>query len=302
MLTKTEPLSPRFPDTSFSAGDAILDILTSGRYWRTSRIQQMDLITRADDGPSPACSILSLACECEEDEFQALESLAESLAGTRRIITFNGHSFDLPYLRQKYKAYRLDDPFEGKEELDLYHELKKLVRFFAIPSGRLSGAAEFLNLENEKIRSDAETELEVMSLLRYRDFLDGKQCEILDVSTDEERLIYTLSCAYTFPREISVHDTCFHMRFSENGEVLLSARIENGNLRCYHTDLKNYEYLPAEGYAVHRSAAAFVDKARKENAARETCFHLAAFTEEMLTDRKRSEAYLRSVLEYLKTR
>ena len=299
MIKLTETFQPIYPDLPFRPGDAVLDLSASSRYWRTSRIEQLVLITRdAQD----AASVLKLQTASDEDEFTLLEELSGALLGIRRIITFNGHSFDLPHLRQKYRAYRMADPLSGKEELDLYRELRDLVSFFGIPSGKLTDAAAFLKLPYPNSYTDAEAALELMSLLRYKEFLQSEDPEILELSFDDERIVYRISAPYRFPISVSVHDACFHIRFLEEGIVLLSARILDGCLRYYHTDFSQYEYLPVEGYAIHRSAAHFVDRSRREKATRSTCFHLVKFTEELVRDEGKAKAYLRSVLRYLGTR
>ena len=286
--------------------DAILDIAASTRFYRTSALQRVDLILREND----TFYELTLMSEKESDEYEMLTCLSRAAEGASRIITFNGHSFDLPHLRGKYRAYRLEDPFEGKEDFDLIRELWGLASFFGLPSNQLRDYAAFLGLPAgaEKDLSDpgakpsfcdAEIALELMSLFSFLSFLRGEDVVIRSVSAVDGLLVFDLKSGGPFPRQVSVHDACFHVLFREDGTVRLSSRIESGTVRFYHTDLKNYEYLPAEGYAIHRSASAFVDKSRKEKAGRETCFHRFLLSDAFFEDKAMQEAYLRSVLQFL---
>lgn len=328
-----------YPSSDFECGDAILDITARGRYFRTSRLLRIDLIRRNESrhnesrrnesGPR----LISWFSEQESDEYEMLTALSDALRSIRRIITFNGKAFDLPHLHQKYRAYGLTDPLQGKQDLDLMLRLKPISRFLALPSGKLIDFAGFLHLVQPdgtkeapqqpaqpdgtgeaifRFISGAESKheagtpndalytLECMSLLHYADFLD-QGAEIREVTTDEERVIFRLHYPDGFPAGLSVHDSGFHLRFSEDGTVLLSSRIYNGSLRYYHTDVKNYRYLPLEGYAIHKSAAQYVDKSRREKAVRENCYHLVSVSPAFLQDPAMLDGYLKSVLAYFAT-
>ena len=335
-----------YPSSDFECGDAILDITASGRYFRTSRLLRIDLIRRNESRHNESrrnesrrnesrhnesrrnesrrnesgVRLISWISEQESDEYEMLTALSDALDSIRRIITFNGNAFDLPHLHQKYKAFDLMDPLQGKQYLDLMLRLKPISRFLALPSGKLADFAGFLHLaqpdasdeasfrfhpgaedkHETSTPNDALYTLECMSLLHYADFLD-QGARIREVTTDEERVIFRLHYPDGFPVGFSVHDSGFHLRFSEDGTVLLSSRICNGSIRYYHTDVKNYWYLPLEGYAIHKSAAQYVDKSRREKAVRENCYHLVPVSPAFLQDPAMLDGYLKSVLAYFAT-
>ena len=315
-----------YPSSDFECGDAILDITASGRYFRTSRLLRIDLIRRNESRHNESrrnesgVRLISWISEQESDEYEMLTALSDALDSIRRIITFNGNAFDLPHLHQKYKAFDLMDPLQGKQYLDLMLRLKPISRFLALPSGKLADFAGFLHLaqpdasdeasfrfhpgaedkHEASTPNDALYTLECMSLLYYADFLD-QGARIREVTPDEERVIFRLHYPDGFPVGFSVHDSGFHLRFSEDGTVLLSSRICNGSIRYYHTDVKNYWYLPLEGYAIHKSAAQYVDKSRREKAVRENCYHLVPVSPAFLQDPAMLDGYLKSVLAYFAT-
>ena len=330
-----------YPSSDFECGDAILDITASGRYFRTSRLLRIDLIRRNESRHNESrhnesrhnesrrnesrrnesgVRLISWISEQESDEYEMLTALSDALDSIRRIITFNGNAFDLPHLHQKYKAFDLMDPLQGKQYLDLMLRLKPISRFLALPSGKLADFAGFLHLaqpdasdeasfrfhpgaedkHEASTPNDALYTLECMSLLHYADFLD-QGARIREVTTDEERVIFRLHYPDGFPVGFSVHDSGFHLRFSEDGTVLLSSRICNGSIRYYHTDVKNYWYLPLEGYAIHKSAAQCVDESRREKAVRENCYHLVPVSPAFLQDPAMLDGYLKSVLAYFAT-
>lgn len=56
------------------------------------------------------------------------------------------------------------------------------------------------------------------------------------------------------------------------GEINLSVRLYEGELKYFHADYKNYYYLPAEDTAVHCSLAEFVDSRSRERASAKTAY------------------------------
>ena len=125
---------------------AVLDILTSTRYYRTSLLTEVRLITIPGEHEAPDETVWTL--EKESDDFDILMELAKALRDIRLIITFNGTGFDIPHLTKKYAAYRLPNPLEGKHFLDLLKKLRQFDALFPLSSHRL---ADYMSLfpENE---------------------------------------------------------------------------------------------------------------------------------------------------------
>ena len=309
----------------FGEGDAVLDITASGRYWRTSQLKSVTVISGGQD---EAVNTVWLS-EKEADEYDMLAALNEKLDEARRIITYNGSSFDLPHLRRKYAAYGLQDPFlPSKQYADLFREYADIVRILGIPSRKLGDLSRFilreaafpLSDENENQKpcfqtDDAERALLILGLKSclellggaYRDFEAGLADrsfgagEMSAGPAARELLVLTLRSGRDLPVLCSFRDGDYHVRF-ERSSMRIGIPVRDGMIRIYHTDIGNYEYLPEEGCAVHRSLAQYVDPSRKEKASRETCFHLAPCTEELLRDPARTESVIRSALAYLRSR
>ena len=58
----------------------------------------------------------------------------------------------------------------------------------------------------------------------------------------------------------------------EDGSALLRIPVINTTLKQFYDNYKDYYYLPAEDCCVHKSVASGVDKSRRENAKKETCY------------------------------
>ncbi len=293
---KTERLTfEKTPLTDHLGGDeCILDITASGRYWRTSHLEMVSLLSGTTEKRTLP--------EKEADEYEMLAALSEDLAPFRRIITFNGRAFDIPHLTHKFAAYGMPDPLTGREIRDLYSEYRHIASFLSLPSRRLFDYAAFFGRQEAARRSDAQNTLVILSFDALTDLLGGNFV-LADASGDliRETVVYTLLTEKAFPSRLAVHDEVYHLTY-EGREAQLAVHLRDGKIRCYHTDTENYDYLPLEGYSIHRSMSVYVDKTRKEKAVRENCFHLAAYSDAFLHDRDLMLRYIRSALDYLGTR
>ncbi|MGX8728351.1 MAG: ribonuclease H-like domain-containing protein [Lachnospiraceae bacterium] len=87
----------------------------------------------------------------------------------------------------------------------------------------------------------------------------------------EDALLLSLTPNDALPFPFSVTFERIVLSANEHASTLLLP-VENGSVRFYYPDYKNYDYLPAEGYAVHKSVSAYVAKDRKQPATPETSF------------------------------
>lgn len=305
MQTITQNLSaiPRSPH--FSGKACLLDITTEGRYWRTSRLISASVIC-LEEGEAVLRTWIS---EKEADEYDILYALKDLLREMQPLYTFNGTSFDLPHLAKKFAAYRLPDPVTGKDHHDLYLELKPLNALLPIKSHRLAdylGCLPALNPEiqagisPEALQGDACGTLYLTRLLDFMDFLSGS-FTVRTAIPSPESLVITLVPEKPLPLSLTVADGPFTLKVTHE-EAELTAVVYDGKLRRYYTNISDYDYLPLEGCAVHRSVSAYVAKSRKEKAVRDNCFTLVPCTKAFAGDANALRKYAVSVLAFLLTR
>ena len=169
--------------------ELILDLTASGRYWRTSTIQSLSLVSADGEGGF----ILSvLKSEKESDEYEILLKAAGIIERAHAIITFNGRSFDLPHLHRKYAAYGLPDPLGVKEYPDLFLLLKKFTGLFGLSGRKLNDYVLWLNPSGERNENEALKTLKILPLSNYTDVL-----RIGSLKEASSRL--TLKSAAAFP-------------------------------------------------------------------------------------------------------
>ncbi len=279
------------------SGDGILDITASGRYWRSSKLERICLV-HASLGDDSGWSEHIWEMEQEADEYDMLLLLSDALKSVKTVITFNGHSFDLPHLQHKYEAYGLEDPFHGKEYRDLYLEYKELYVLLGLPSRKLADYAVFLKLDPDV--DDAVRTAKLLTLDSVMLFLEGSW-ELVSAKRETDHLYYELRTEEAFPVRMSFHDEIYHLILEDHSARLSVQMIENG-IRRYYTDVKQYVYLPLEGYAIHKSMAGYVAKEHKEKAVRSNCFSITSYSDRFLTDEKWIRSYLITALLFLQTR
>lgn len=286
ILNKTPNTFTEYMNT----GDIILDIETSTRFWRTSHILEVNIISIESDQICEIC----FQSEKESDEYDILIELEKLIAGVDRIITFNGRSFDIPHLKKKYKAYRLKSSLEGIPQTDLMAELKKVDALLPLASHRLKDYHALMY--SKEAHSEAWATYEILPMLGLRDFVGGsfEVCgTVPDNGSDSVR--FSLSCS--LPCRISCSTEYFTV--SGDGErAEICAGLDHGNLRMYHTDYENYVFLPIEGYAVHKSLASYIAASRKMPADRDNCFTFISPGQKFLENPDKIRKYLLTVLAY----
>lgn len=82
--------------------------------------------------------------ESVDDEAAVIEAFAGSLSGCSTIISFNGVGFDIPFLKNKYKKYKQDDPFCNVQILDIFKELSPIKPLCASKTTSKKASKHFL--------------------------------------------------------------------------------------------------------------------------------------------------------------
>ncbi|MBE5997483.1 MAG: hypothetical protein E7240_09100 [Lachnospiraceae bacterium] len=286
------------------AGDpektAYLDIVSDGHFWRTSSILSAVYIV-FEDGEYRKHAF-SADPSREDDEFRLLEALVPLLRGDGIFYTFNGTSFVLPYLGRKLKAYDLPYPLESAQHRDLYRILKPLYYMLRLPSRRMSDYLPFTGC-NEFYDEPLPSLTHLLPFLVFpgADVIPEEASpRLVKLSKEEPYLYMTIALPCAVPKKISYSAGPYYL-IADGDTVSCSVRMENGTVRHYYPDYGNYAYLPQEGYAVHKSVAAFMPKDRQIPASWDNCFTRITVTDQFLNDPGMQEAYLASIRSLIRT-
>lgn len=303
MKKKMYTLSPDYPGAfarSFFRPDMmLLDIETTGLSPANNFIYCIGCSFLTPEN----ISLCLLFAERQSDEPELLKQLSALLAGHSPVITFNGTTFDIPFLKKRYAYYHMEHPFSGTDFIDLYREARQLKPLLRLNSYKQKSLEQFLGCSREDTYSggelirvytgyiknpspeslhllfthnyeDVKGMYDLLELLSYRRFLDGNFA-IRDIAfeRDGENLFinFILALESPLPQSIRLLTEDAKLLLGQDS-ALIQFPVRFGKLRHYFPDYKNYYYLPEEGSIVHKSVGAYVDAGHRQKATRENCF------------------------------
>ena len=300
-------------------GDLFLDIETTGLSRSRHPIYLIGMTFVTDEH---TLSIQQLFAENPTDEPFILTHFAKLLhtLDIKRIITFNGNSFDLPFLRERGKLHAISLDFDCFALFDIYKEVLRRKNTLQLPNYRQKTIEQFLGICREDkfsggelikiyesyVKCPNEASLHLLKLHNYEDVLG--MIDLLEIfaydlffsaparvvsacvehytdvkGNPAEELIATLSAPCALPGTLSCTQPVSGAYLHVgHTQIRLRVPLYHGMARLYYLDYKNYYYLPEEDMAIHKSVATYVDKAHKEKATPETCYSKVAVTDAFL--------------------
>ena len=237
-----------------------------------------------------------------------LEAFSQSASHFQTIIFFNGKSFDLPFLEKRAKKYSNDFNYHNLYYVDLFSIASSLKHIFQLENykqktletylgihreDRYSGGeltavyhsyekqpdAESLKLLLQHNRDDVLGMVQLLDLLSYDSLFQGnfefQKASLEEYQTYEKKqgleLLIQTRLHEKIPKALTCKNEVFYCAAKES-QMVFRIPAEQGSLKYFYPDYKNYYYLPEEDLAIHKSVAAYVDKGHKVKATRQTCY------------------------------
>lgn len=285
------------PECFSSGTDVFFDIETTGLNWRNSHLY---LIGAAVYHPETEnFEIIQWFADEPAGETDLLDAFAEFLRPYKRLIHYNGDTFDLPYLRNKYSFYRRPVLTETMETLDLYRNFRPLRRLFRIPSMKQKDLEVFAGLQ----RNDTFSGGDLIQV--YKDYLScGARSLLEDLylhnKEDLTGLIHLLSIYGFFSlftgafhiSKIKVSDDLLtlmllpdsgglcpiqaelaHARiFSDRKCLTIEVPCRKQEMKFFFDNYRDYYYFPLEDTAIHKSVGIYADPQHREKAKASNCY------------------------------
>lgn len=237
-----------------------------------------------------------------EDGFSQKQILSDFLTFIKSydtLITFNGKTFDLPFLSSKIKEFKLNASFDRYEHLDLYQILKPYKNLWGLKNFRQKNLEEYLGfhrtdkLFGKKLIKTYQNYLEkgdtkdkeavllhnredllglrnIYSLMSYPALLDGKfTLSSYSIENDEFHAYLNLDHEVPVCGNYKKSGICLTLKHSN---AVLTYPLDDGHLKHYHRDYKNYYYLPMEDLVIHKSMKSFVDTSSLVRADKDNCY------------------------------
>ena len=234
-------------------------------------------------------------------EKEMLLSFFDFIGSYTWLIHFNGAVFDIPFIEKRLARHRISRSFTFFESLDLYKEIKPYKKLLGLEGLKQKNLEQFLGIQRKDIFTGGELievyyeyidthreELLACLLLHNADDLRGMlsilplhglvlllqgqfevtECQLIESASE---ICFTLACELTLPDALDIQ--LEHARLSSaDNMVSMHVPVVQDTLKYFYADYKDYYYLPAEDTAVHKSVAAYVDRAYRKAATQATCY------------------------------
>lgn len=226
-----------------------------------------------------------------------------------QLVTFNGNSFDIPYLKRHYDLNELTCDIEKYPSLDFYQFLKPFQNLFQMTHGKQKDWEHFLELYREDIydggqliavykeylmnKEEAllhnlllhnEEDLlgmkYLLPLFSYRMLL-SKDLSLIKVSPGESLFekgtgSIAISCklplALPKPLNFSTSIGSISTEKNDSSILIISLPYIEETLKHFFKDYRNYYYLPEEDRAIHKSVGCYVERKYRRAAKASTCY------------------------------
>lgn len=93
--------------------------------------------------------IHQIFCEYKVDEPEALKYLKDLVKTKEYIITYNGNSFDIPFIVSKYQKYNINFNFDLFIKIDLYNWMRQFKNKLEIENLKLKTVEKHFNIKRE---------------------------------------------------------------------------------------------------------------------------------------------------------
>lgn len=299
------------------------DIETTGLKKESSLIYMISCGCSNGDGSWNITQWMACSPDEEADILREFIAFSSNFPG---FCHYNGDRFDIPFTKYRMKLHNFPDIFQDKMSLDLYRKLKPCQNFLKLSGMKQKDVESFLSVNrHDSITGrdgiavcksfwkskdmelaaplllhnleDVTGLIRITSALSYVQLLEGKY-EISALEHQDNCLYIELSLSLALPRLFSYCCGPLYITGADN-LVKLQLQLYQGCLRNYYENYKDYYFLPEEDTALHKSVAAYVDKAHRIKADREHCYTKFPCTSDFLADRGTVKTYLNKLLPVL---
>ncbi|MCR5098741.1 MAG: ribonuclease H-like domain-containing protein [Lachnospiraceae bacterium] len=233
-----------------------------------------------------------------EDEADTLMAFLDMLGEYNSVITFNGESFDIPFIRDRAKKHGLDTGvMNNVSSLDLFKVAKKFSKYFNTPNCRQKTIEQYYGLFREDkynggqlieiymeyCKHPTKDALDTLLLHNHEDITGMLTVlNVLELKMLCRSDHFDVSCDISQPHEIMIRiPMALHQDIRISGEYYDIA-IKNegitvmlhpfmGELKHFYKNYRDYCYIPDEDLLIPRSLASTIDKSRLEKATKDNC-------------------------------
>lgn len=235
-----------------------------------------------------------------QDEKPLLKAFIELTKAKNLLISFNGDSFDLPYLKAKLERYCIRTSI-NIQSVDLYKVVRSYKDLLNLPNYKLKTIEKLVGIYREDPFTGGDL-IEQYHIymenkdhrLEYNLLLHNKEDMIallnlmdiyhifnsLDKLTNFKLLAYTLNDSdFSIELEPSVKmpvtlnfSLSDHLSLTIRERIRIKGNLKQDELKYFFSDYKNYFYIEEKDEAMHKSIANFLPANKRKKAKASNCY------------------------------
>ncbi len=245
--------------------------------------------------------ITLLFAEDTFEEEDILREFSDYSKNTAQFITFNGLTFDFPFIKSRFNKYGIEYDYKKYEQIDIFKKCKGLKRLLKLDNLKQKTIESFLGIERNDTYSggelieqyktyiktgdkelynnlithnleDVQGMVDLLVILRYTDIVDIINKEALpEVICNEKEIKATLPLKCTLPKRLVLRGEYHYIIFEKDTvNALLSPK--DSTMKYFLPNFRDYSYLANEDIIVPNQLLNPANKKNAVPAKKENCF------------------------------
>ncbi len=305
MITREETFeyTPDYPAERLGNPDEItfFDIETTGLSADKNQVYMIGVLACSGD----KWKLTQWLSGSPDSEVELLDAFFSYLKDFRILISFNGETFDIPFLQRRCRVWDLGYDFSDIKSVDILKRIRPYRNILGLENCRQKSIEHFLGIDREDIYTGGELinvymqylytkddsyaaplllhntdDLrgmpKILSILSYPDLFGSPLClkssdPVVDNGNDDPFLTLRCESEVSVPVPVSPASDPFFCDI-DGDSVTIYIRLLRGTLKHYFQDPENYYYLICEDMAVHKSVGRYVAREARRQATSKTCY------------------------------
>lgn len=243
-------------DTSaLTKNSVFFDIETTGFSRQTARIYLIGTLEIGEDKNI----FRQYLTECQADEKVLLKKFLDQIKNKDKLISFNGDSFDLPFIKARCQKYKIDcKVLDQIKSLDLYKEIKEGALFLSLENYKLKTIERYMGIYREDLFSGGD----LISL--YYEYENGdKNLENILLLHNEEDIL-NMPNLYSFLAYINETNT---IKVSDQSFTIEKISLKKNKLEITGSTSLSLAFLNSDNFklAVENGSFAFESLVKSGN-------------------------------------
>ncbi len=305
MVTREESFkfTPQYPVERLGKPDEVLffDIETTGLSADKNQVYMIGVLQQSGD----EWKLTQWLSDTPESEGGLLDAFFGCLENFKVLVSFNGDTFDIPFLLKRCHVWNREYGFDSVTSVDIYKLARPYKNILGLENCKQKSIESFLGIDREDIYSGGEliniyiqylylkddsfAELlllhnaddikgmpKILSILSYPDFFNAPLHLIREEVSEgdgESDPFLTLQCVsdVSVPvpfRAVAAPVSCE----ADKNSAVFTIELSRGTFKHYFPDPENYYYLVYEDMAVHKSVGQYVAREARKQATVKTCY------------------------------